>query len=320
MQGFRFALVATIAFNTAIAALLTLVGYGSRFDHNLVVSNCIGLTVVIVVHLGWRLLWPGRRPPTVGLFLLVAVAAVTGWLGGGALASWLLGSPHGISHGGWATLAVTAAAGIVATGFFIARHRTAELERARVAAQLKFLQAQIEPHFLFNTLANLDALIATDPARAREMLRHFNDYLRAALAATRRDSGTLGEEFALLRDYLEVLAVRMGPRLTYELTLPPALASTPIPLMLLQPLVENAVKHGLEPKVDGGRVTVTAAATGGRLRLEVNDTGVGAAGDSTGVGLANVRERVAAAFGNRATVEAGATATGGFTVTLTLPL
>jgi len=320
MQGFRFVLVAVIAFNAAIAALLTLLAYGGGFVENLVFAQCIGLIVLGVIHLGWRALWPGRQPPAVPLLALVALGVAVGWLGGSALAAALLGVPWTAGRADWAALAVTLAAGAAGTWFFWSRHRAAELERGRIEAQLKLLQAQIEPHFLFNTLANLDALIAVDPPQAREMLRHLNDYLRATLAAARREKSPLGEEFALLRDYLEVLAIRMGPRLKYELALPPELATVEIPPMLLQPLVENAVKHGLEPRVEGGTVKVGAKSDGRMLVLEVADTGDGAsAAGGAGVGLANLRERLAAAYSGAARVEAGADPEGGYSVRLSLP-
>jgi signal transduction histidine kinase len=320
MQGFPFALIAVAAFNTVIAALLTLVRYGGSFWENFVFSQCIGLAVLVVVHLGWRAFWPVRKPPPLPFLGLIAFAILAGWLGGSAVASALLGLPWTAGRSALAALGVTVVAGFSGTWFFWSRHRAAELERGRVEAQLKLLQAQIEPHFLFNTLANLDALIATDPARAREMLRHLNDYLRATLAAARRERSSLQEEFELLRNYLEVIAIRMGPRLKFELALPPEIAAREVPPMLLQPLVENAVKHGLEPRVEGGTVTVGAREERGRLVLEVADTGVGqSAGAGAGVGLANVRERLAAAFAGGARVEAGANPAGGFTVTLTLP-
>jgi signal transduction histidine kinase len=320
MQGFGFALIAVLAFNTGIAALLTLLRYGGGFGENLVFSQCIGLSVLLLIHLGWRALWPASKPPRLPFLGLIALSIVAGWLAGSALASALLGLPWTAGRSAIAALGVTVAAGASGTWFFWSRHKAAELERGRIEAQLKLLQAQVEPHFLFNTLANLDALIATDPARAREMLRHLNDYLRATLAAARRERNSLREEFELLRNYLEVIAMRMGPRLRFELALPAEIAAREVPPMLLQPLVENAVKHGLEPKVEGGTVTVGAREERGKLVLEVADTGVGQpAAAGAGVGLANVRERLAAAFAGAACVEAGANPAGGFTVTLTLP-
>jgi signal transduction histidine kinase len=320
MQGFPFALVAVGAFNTVIAALLTLVGYGGSFWVNFVFSQCIGLAVLVLIHLGWRGLWPGRKPPLLPFLTLIALAIVAGWLGGSVIASALLGLPRTAGRNANVALVVTVVAGLSGTWFFWSRHRSAELERGRIEAQLKLLQAQIEPHFLFNTLANLDALIATDPKRARVMLAHLNDYLRATLAAARKAHSSLGEEFALLRNYLEVLSIRMGPRLQFELALPEPLAAREVPPMLLQPLVENAIKHGLEPKVEGGKVRVSASEASGRLVLEVADNGLGQpASGGAGVGLANLRERLAAAFAGAATVQAGANPAGGYTVTLTLP-
>jgi sensor histidine kinase YesM len=285
-----------------------------------VFSQCIGLMVLVLIHFSWRGIWPVQKPPRLPFIGLIVLAIIAGWLGGSAIASALLGMPWTAGRSAMAALGVTVAAGVVGTWFFWSRQRAAELERGRIEAQLKLLQAQIEPHFLFNTLANLDALIATDPPRARVMLAHLNDYLRATLAAARKERNSLEEEFALLRNYLEVLAIRMGARLRYELALPETLASLQVPPMLLQPLVENAVKHGLEPKVEGGSLKVSAREERGRLVLEVADSGLGEQGSGgSGVGLANLRERLAAAFGGLAQVRAGANPAGGYTVTLSLP-
>ena len=320
MQGFPFALLAVAAFNTAIAGLLTLLRYGGGFQENFVFSQCIGLSVLLLIHFGWRGFWPGQKPPRLPFIGLVALAIIGGWLAGSAIASALLGMPWAAGRSALTALGVTIAAGVVGTGYFWNRHRAAELERTRIEAQLKLLQAQIEPHFLFNTLANLDALIATDPPRARVMLAHLNDYLRATLAAARKERNSLDEEFALLRNYLEVLSIRMGPRLRYELVLPGSLASLQVPPMLLQPLVENAVKHGLEPKVEGGSVKVSAREAPGSVVLEVADTGLGNQSQGVGgVGLVNLSERLAATYEGVARLQAGANPAGGYTVTLSLP-
>jgi signal transduction histidine kinase len=322
MRSFPFVLLVVAAFDTAIAVLLTLVGYGGTFAQNFVFSQCIGFSVVTLLYFGWRALWPAGRPPPLPFVALSAAASVAGWLAGSALAGALLGIPAPHAHGDAAALAITLAAGAIGTWFFWSRERATEMARLRVEAQLKLLQAQIEPHFLFNTLANLDALIATDPPRARVMLAHLNAYLRATLAAARRDGGTLADEFALLRGYLEVQALRMGGRLRFSLELPEVLAQAALPPMLLQPLVENALQHGLEPKLEGGEVRVRAREEAGRLVLEVSDTGLGSAHSGSagsGVGLANVRERLAAAFGGRASLEAAADPAGGYRATLRLP-
>ncbi len=133
-----------------------------------------------------------------------------------------------------------------------------EAQRHAAEAQLKLLQTQLEPHMLFNTLANLRVLIGTNPALATDMLDRMVAYLRATLSASRASNHALQLEFDRLRDYLELMTVRMGPRLGYELDLPADLANLSVPALLLQPLVENSIKHGLEPKVEGGTITVRA--------------------------------------------------------------
>ena len=316
----------TLVLCTLIAAALT--AFGSRgLGTNLVYSLCIGLLTYAAIDLPRRRLWPRGAPallPVIGLALL---AAPVGWFGGSLAASALLGvpwKPVGMdSNAMLGFLALTAGAGLGGTFFFWTRERLAHSERVAAEARLKLLQAQIEPHFLFNTLANLQALIASDPARAQAMLANLDGYLRATLASTRNDQCTLAEEFALLRGYLEILAIRMGSRLSYSLDLPEALAQARLPPMLLQPLVENAIKHGLEPKMDGGRLRVAASAEGGQLVLTVEDSGLGfgaAATGGTGVGLLHVKERLAAIYGEAAAAQIGEAEGGGVRIALRLPL
>jgi LytS/YehU family sensor histidine kinase len=221
----------------------------------------------------------------------------------------------------------------------LARERLAA-EQARKAAleqQLLLLQTQLEPHMLFNTLANLRVLIASDSERAQAMLDRLIAFLRATLAASRSGRHALADEFARLADYLELMAVRMGPRLAIRLELPSELATAKVPPLLLQPLVENAIRHGLEPKVAGGEVRVVAERidhTGAppQLRLTVADTGVGLAADSTAdeapgnagsrhFGTRQVRERLAALHGAAARFELlPAPAGSGTHAVVTLPL
>jgi sensor histidine kinase YesM len=139
---------------------------------------------------------------------------------------------------------------------FMAREqvRTISTEKQLVEAQMRLLQAQIEPHFLFNTLANVVSLIEPAPQKATLMLEHFIAYLRASLAASRATQGTVAQEAKLLRDYLALLKIRMGDRLQYTIEVDPSLDTAPLAPMLLQPVVENAIKHGLEPKIEGGRL------------------------------------------------------------------
>jgi LytS/YehU family sensor histidine kinase len=197
-----------------------------------------------------------------------------------------------------------------------------EAQRHAAEAQLKLLQTQLEPHMLFNTLANLRVLIGTNPALATDMLDRMVAYLRATLTASRATTHTLQAEFDRLRDYLELMAVRMGPRLSYTLDLPAELAQHPVPTLLLQPLVENAIKHGLEPKVEGGSITVRARQAAGQMTLDVRDTGVGPKpGDATadGFGLAQVRERLATLYPNQGAIELIADEAMGTRASITFP-
>lgn len=177
-------------------------------------------------------------------------------------------------------------------------------QRQATEAQLKLLQSQLDPHMLFNTLANLRALIATDPPRATHMLDRLNDYLRSTLNASRATEHPLSAEFDRLRDYLELMQIRMGPRLRYQLDLPTALASVPVPPLILQSLVENCIVHGLEPQVEGGSITVSARQERATLVLQVADTGLGfdALQTAEGFGITQVRERLATRYGSLATI------------------
>jgi signal transduction histidine kinase len=201
----------------------------------------------------------------------------------GAL-QWIL-TPRWIAMMGLSSMVISA---VLAMVFFSSvRRATAEAELARererigraereaTLANLRALQAQIEPHFLFNTLANVTSLVDSDPAAARRTLESFNRFLRASLAATRTESTTLGADAQLVGAYLDVLQVRMGKRLRWRIEVPPELEAYALPPMLLQPVVENAIVHGLEPKVDGGEVVVRARRDGPHLRIEVADTGLG---------------------------------------------
>jgi signal transduction histidine kinase len=196
------------------------------------------------------------------------------------------------------------------------------LKRQLAEAQLKMMQAQVEPHFLFNTLASVDYLIETDPSRASTMQKNLIQYLRAALPQMREGSTTLGKELALVRSYLEILKVRMEDRLQFAITVPQGLMSAQFPPMVLQSLVENAIKHALEPKPEGGSITVTADIANGNLRVTVADTGLGfgaASRPGTGVGLNNVRERLAALYSGRARFTIEANSPSGTIATVEVP-
>ena len=200
------------------------------------------------------------------------------------------------------------------------RERTERIAREAAAANLRALQAHIEPHFLYNTLANVASLIEPQPATARRMLESFIRFLRASLATTRTQSTTLGAESELIGAYLDVLLVRMGARLRYAIDVPQELRAVAMPPMLLQPVVENAIVHGLEPSVSGGEVAIRARREGGAVAIEVSDTGAGfGATTRGGTGLTNLRDRLTALYGDRATLAIGERPGGGAAVTIRIP-
>lgn len=280
---------------------------------------------------GWPQGWAG--------FALVLAGIVLGYLIGTWLADklclyygWYPAGARAASDPGQlrTSILVTVLAGVTGSYYFYTINKSAYLIRKMTEARqhanearLKLLETQLEPHMLFNTLANLRVLISTDPPRAQVMLDHMIAYLRATLGASLQATHTLQAEFDRLRDYLELMAIRMGPRLSYTLELPPELAQHPVPTLLLQPLVENSIKHGLEPKVEGGRITVSARREGEVLVLEVLDTGVGLAGteekDRPGFGVAQVRERLASTYGTSTAIELVAVDAGGTRATARFP-
>jgi sensor histidine kinase YesM len=188
------------------------------------------------------------------------------------------------------------------------------------------MQAQVEPHFLFNTLASIDHLIEVDPPRASVMQKNLIALLRAAMPTMREasDGGVreLGRELAVIRPYLEILKVRMEERLSTEIDVPEGLLSAEFPPMMLQTLVENAVKHGLEPKPEGGRLSLKAEIVHGKLAVTVSDTGLGfgrAATAGTGVGLANIRERLQLLYGAKGSLTITEKPGGGTVATIAVP-
>jgi len=204
------------------------------------------------------------------------------------------------------------------------------LKRQVAEARMAAMQAQVEPHFLFNTLASIDHLIEVDPPRASKMQRNLIALLRASMPTLREANGQggpggtrdLGRELAVIRPYLEILKVRMEERLDTEVDVPEGLLSAEFPPMMLQTLVENAIKHGLEPKAEGGRLTVKAEIVHGKLAVTVADTGLGfgqAPTAGTGVGLANIRERLQLLYGGKGALTITENPGGGTRVTVSVP-
>ena len=356
LLSLRRAVAFMVLLCTAIAVLLTVMD-GGGFKAKLLYSFCVGFSCWACTD-GLRLTgeWlvdrirlrrgrpAGRHGSSIHWSRFLPLFVVGAW-GGAALGISIADAISGhrspslfdlASPATRVTLAITVLATAIAwirsagaERLAAERERAERLERQAAQTELMLLQSQLEPHMLFNTLANLRVLIGVDPARAQGMLDHLIAFLRSTLGASRATVHPLAAEFERIGDYLALMAVRMGPRLRTRLELPPELGALPVPALLLQPLVENAIKHGLEPNVDGGWIEVAARRDGAQLVLSVRDTGVGlAAGgqpaptQGTRFGLSLVRERLATLHGAAASLalEPGADGRGGTLATVRLPL
>ena len=194
-------------------------------------------------------------------------------------------------------------------------------EKELTVARLNLLHAQVEPHFLYNTLASAQYLTRNDPARADEMLGHLIQYLRHSLPRTRDELATLGDELERALAYLEILKIRMGPRLSVQVDVPAELRNTKLPPMMLQTLVENAIKHGLEPRTAGGTVWIRARSADDTVSITVADDGEGfnVQSSGTGIGLKNVRERLQLVFAGKASLAVVANFPSGVAATISVP-
>ncbi|WP_211454649.1 sensor histidine kinase [Collimonas antrihumi] len=340
------------------AAIVTyMMRIGGQFLPNLVFSLCIGTIAMLLIEGGRSLFWRHATPRRMHFLAFILVAAGIAQFLGARLAMQLLGLPTDnyamsmyMNVNGIGLIILTVSVCVGATLFFwnlstlaelrnqaaLERARTAAVEKQALQAQLQMLQAQIEPHMLFNTLATLQSLIALDAARAQQMLDQLIHFLRASLSSSRIEQTTLAQEFSLMEAYLELMSLRMGSRLSFDLQLPAALRDTVIAPMLLQPLVENAIKHGLEPKIEGGRVEVSASRQGQLLLLDVSDTGLGLAngvatcnadveqltptGQTHHIGLSNIHERLQALYGSQASLTVKPNLPQGVVAQLQLPI
>ncbi|NHQ85685.1 histidine kinase [Iodobacter sp. HSC-16F04] len=322
--------------NTLIAVLCTLSSKPEYFWDNLLISHSIGFSISVLNTLafcsgsgmGGQRLWRLIVVLPLGLFF-------------GFKLAYFLGAPDVISYFWlnpqyqWRWIALAFLVAVAATGFFyvlyrsqtyraqlaVEQQRLAEVQQSEIAAQLAMLQAQIEPHFLFNTLANMRSLISRDAPLAQTMLDHLNDYLRASLSRTRKKQVTLAEELDLVTALLAISKIRLGDRLQYRIDVPADLQAALLPPLLLQPLVENALEHGIEPAIAGGELHIVADVVEKLLRLRVYDSGLGlqSAGEE-GVGLPNVRKRLENLYGKEGRLALYPNVPCGVIAELTLPL
>jgi signal transduction histidine kinase len=306
-----------------------LLGWLDHFVDQLIVGACIFAAVTAAV------LVPANSRTAKYLLLLTSITF--GALAGEALLLLHLPLPPGISMAGvlFAKVARWLVIGGLAYVFFVFQRQAAEaatrahetdlqriqFDRQMTEARLQSLRAQIEPHFLFNTLANVQQLYRTQPERGRRMLGNFVAYLRAALPQMRHNETTLKQEIELARAYLDVLQVRMGKRLKINFDIPNDLTVLAFPPFALSTLTENAIKHGLNPLPEGGAIEITARARDGRLRVSVADTGAGLQHNSgTGAGIANLRARLAALYGDSGNLAFEANVPRGIRATIVVPL
>jgi signal transduction histidine kinase len=307
-----------VAINTGVAAILY-IEETRAFWHPFITAQCCGLSIAYAVnaaapwdkaHPVWRLVGAVVVGSVIGLTLVFAIKG------------YLIGDEHYRLETGQinthllaGTLFASCLMGTFVSLFFMLKFREARaraqmlkadadrnmLSKQAIEAELKLMQAQVEPHFLFNTLASVQFLTETDPPKAGMMLGHLLAYLRAALPQLRSDSTTLGQEAELAGAYLSIMQMRMGTRLSFVIDVAPELGTHRFPPMLLMSVVENAVKHGLEPQAAGGTIRVEARRNGDRLVVVVIDDGRGLADKvGNGVGLTNLRGRLRALYADRA--------------------
>ncbi len=314
-----------------------LLGGGSRMLVDLAMAALAVVVIVPAMNLGPRSGWPRYAVLTVSVIVAsvgCAFASTEAWivLGEDPAEMWSYFSSRGLVRDSLnygfrcATLTIIAEFYLRETRSIEAMHQAEvdrlTLDREMAAARLQVLRAQIEPHFLFNTLANVRRLYQTDLAGGRLMLEHLMRYLEVALPRMRDETSRLERERALIESYLNVQKIRMGRRLTFAIDIPEALNPVTVPSMMLLTLVENAIKHGLNPQLDGGSIDVVARITGDELVLTVADSGRGFGDETTGggTGLANIRARLSAMYGTAASLDLQNNEPTGIVATLVMPV
>lgn len=324
----------TTLFCTAIAITIWLLGLAEPLWVSFAVSFCIGYSITFA-SLALQPFVLRSLPPIVSSALTTLVGIGLGL----TLAGFLLYDDIllFLRHDSYGTPLLALFFGVLGLLFFRTQERlheaNAELakareeqltrEKAHLETQLKLLQAQIEPHFLFNTLGNVVGMVRTQPEAAEKTLIDLTTLLRAALKRTRTEQITLADELTVVTALLEINQIRMGNRLRWTLNVPEELQAIELPPMLLQPLVENAVKHGIEPLEEGGVIEIGAQRIGQELLLTITDTGAGsnvsAPAAGTGVGIANVQSRLSALFGDEASLTLTENSPRGLIATLRVP-
>ena len=314
-EGLTVRRVLWVTLICAIAAGIVVRFFLNRYLDLLVTALCVGYTSMLLYTVASNLR-TSRLPREVLQLLAIVAGSVLGTILAGIVKGRDIASMFSERLAGVAiSMGLGLGFGCVVVATVILREKHArdaariaraeaerhQLEKNVLEARLQLMQAQVEPHFLFNTLANVQHLVETDPASASRMLESLIQYLRAALPQMREVATTLGREVDMARAFLEIHRVRMGTRLDFAIEVPEALRARPFPPMMLISLVENAIKHGVDPCCDAGRIVIQATEVNGRLKVSVADTGEGVkAKKGGGVGLTNIRERLKALYGGAA--------------------
>jgi len=328
-------ILAILAANTLIALFIILIDPRARFIFSFVYSQCIGISIACCVIGATNLIKVQRMSVQTALLVAaVIVGAVIGVTLGTAATRHLhmdvgaslpqnMKTRFYVSNLLWALLF-----GSIISYVFISLQKLSdekikrlEVEKNAIITEIKLLQSQMEPHFLFNTLSTILSLIDTDREKAKQMLESFTAFLRTSLVAGRSETTTLRQELDLVKNYLDIYAVRMGDRLHYKIDIPETLRDFPVPPLLVQPLVENAVKHGLEPSVHGGGLVIRAAREEDRVTITVADSGKGIseASAGNGISLKNIRKRLDLMYGERGSLTFTVNEPSGIKVVIEIP-
>ena len=335
---FYLQLIYVLVFNAIIAFLVSLSPLGNYWN-SFLISQCIGLSILGSCHV-YKYFFTVKLsnvwvPAALGIFIGLLFAVTIDSIMTGIVLGEVEKRVARHYDNLLGNMVIALFFCLIIMYFFISRSRIIEAnnalqeeiiknidnEKRMVETQLRLLQAQIEPHFLFNTLSNIASLIDSNPESGKIMLNHLNNYLRSTLKRSRSSHSTLGHEINIIRNYLEIFKIRMGDRLQYKINLPGKLSQVIFSPLLLQPLVENSIKHGLEPKKDGGEIVIEASNnTNGLLRIEITDSGIGFQNEPRrGIGLDNVRERLKSIYDGKASLSVKENDKGGVTAVVKVP-
>ncbi len=300
----------TLVFNTIIAVFLTVIKFGGSFIVNLIFSHCIGFSILICIHSAFYIFKPARL---ISQIIIIVISIIISTFSGtviGSIANGIDPSPFinenselfmhtvlfGLVFGSIISFIFISRENISAKNALIMEEKIKrlDLEKKAIEIELKLLQAQIEPHFLFNTLSIIISLIDTDPEKARTMMEHFACFLRTSFLIARDKTITISQEIGIIINYLNIHGVRMEDRLSYKINIPDSLLDYRIPPLLIQPLVENSIKHGLEPKIGGGEILIQGEIEENVVKITIADSGIGINESiiGNGIGLDNIRKRL----------------------------